>query len=393
MAGVMALINQKAGAAQGSPNVELYTLAARQDYSICSAQSVTASSSCYFNDINTGTNAVPCAVNSPNCTVLYSGDAIGILAGHSAGTGYDLATGLGSLNVANVVNAWTLSTGSAVATVTVTPAISCLTENSALNVAVTLTGSSGTPTGTVTLTGGGFTSVEQPLTNGSMIFNIPGNSLNAGTDTLTVIYSGDATYQSGTGANTVAVTEPTFTLSATAPAAVASGYTTNLSVTVTGSGSYIGSVSLTCALTGYPSGATIGDLPTCTGGQAVTLNPASGTTAVTVNFQVSTTAPTSSELVRPKLGKGHGWAGGGAVLAFLVFLGIPARRRSWQSMLGVLVAMVALGSIAGCVNARTDTAGPANSGTTAGSYTFTVTAIGNPSVTPAPTTTFTVIVN
>jgi hypothetical protein len=166
-----------------------------------------------------------------------------------------------------------------------------------------------------------------------------------------------------------------------------------LSVTVTGSGSYIGSVSLTCALTGYPSGATIGDLPTCTGGQAVTLNPASGTTAVTVNFQVSTTAPTSSELVRPKLGKGHGWAGGGAVLAFLVFLGIPARRRSWQSMLGVLVAMVALGSIAGCVNARTDTAGPANSGTTAGSYTFTVTAIGNPSVTPAPTTTFTVIVN
>lgn len=393
MAGVMALINQKAGAAQGNPNAELYTLAARQDYSICSAQSVTASSSCYFNDINTGTNAVPCAVNSPNCTVLYSGDAIGILAGHSAGTGYDLATGLGSLNVANVVNAWTLSTGSAVATVTVTPAISCLTENSALNVAVTLTGSSGTPTGTVTLTGGGFTSVEQPLTNGSMIFNIPGNSLNAGTDTLTVIYSGDATYQSGTGANTVAVTEPTFTLSATAPAAVASGYTTNLSVTVTGSGSYIGSVSLTCALTGYPSGATIGDLPMCTGGQAVTLNPASGTTAVTVNFQVSTTAPTSSELVRPKLGKGHGWAGGGAVLAFLVFLGIPARRRSWQSMLGVLVAMVALGSIAGCVNARTDTAGPANSGTTAGSYTFTVTAIGNPSVTPAPTTTFTVIVN
>jgi hypothetical protein len=65
-------------------------------------------------------------------------------------------------------------------------------------------------------------------------------------------------------------------------------------------------------------------------------------------------------------------------------------------MLGVLVAMVAMGSMAGCentLNVRSDTAGPANSGTTAGSYTFTVTAIGNPSVTPAPTTTFTVIVN
>jgi subtilase family serine protease len=396
MAGVMALINQKAGTAQGSPNAELYTLAARQDYSSCSAQSVTASSSCYFNDINSGTNAVPCAANSPNCTVLDSEDAIGILTGHSAGTDYDLATGLGSLNVANVVNAWTLSAGSAVAMVAVTPAVSSLTENSALNVAVTVTGSSGTPTGTVTLTGGGFTSVEQPLTNGSMVFNIPANSLNAGTDTLTVFYSGDATYQSGTGTNAVAVKESTFTLSATVPAAVASGSSTSSTVTVTGGGSYIGTLSLTCALTAYPFGATIGDLPTCTGSQAVTLNPSSGTTAVTVKFQVSTTAPTSSELVRPRLGEGQGWAGGGAVLAFLVFLGIPARRRSWQSMLGVLVAMVAMGSMAGCVNtvtARSETTGPANSGTTAGNYTFKVTAIGNPSVTPAPTTTFTVIVN
>jgi subtilase family serine protease len=396
MAGVMALINQKAGAPQGSPNAELYTLAAQQDYSSCSAQSVTASSSCYFNDINTGTNAVPCAANSPNCTVLYSDDAIGILAGYSAGTGYDLATGLGSLNVANVVNAWPLSTGSAVAMVTVTPASSRLAENSALNVTATVTGSSGTPTGTVSLTGGGFTSEKQLLTNGSTVVNIPGNSLNAGTDTLTVIYSGDSEYQSGSGTNAVTVTGSTYTLSATVPAAVASGSSTSSSVTVTGSGSYAGTVSLTCALTAYPSGARTGDLPTCTGGQAVTLNPAFGMTAVTVNLQVSTTSPTSSALASPKPGHGQGWAGGGAILAFLVFLGIPARRRTWQSMLGVLVAMVAMGSMAGCentLNVRSDTAGPANSGTTAGSYTFTVTAIGNPSVTPAPTTTFTVIVN
>ena len=396
MAGVMALINQKAGAAQGSPNAELYRLAATEDYSSCSAQSLTVSSGCYFNDINTGTNAVPCADNSPDCTVLYSGDAIGVLGGHGAGTGFDLATGLGSLNVANVVNAWPLSTGSAVAMVSVTPASSLVAETSALNVTATVTGSSGTPTGTVTLTEGGFTSGVQLLTNGSTVFSIPGNSLRAGTDTLTVIYSGDSTYEAGSGTNAVTVTESVFSLSAPAPAAVASGSTTNLSVTVTGSGSYIGTVSLTCALTAYPSGARIGDLPTCTGGQAVTLNPALGWTAATVNFQVSTMAPASSELAKPKLRKGQGWAGGGAVLAFLVFLGIPARRRSWLSMLGVLVAVMVLGSMAGCVNAldvRSDTAGSASSGTTAGSYTFTVTGIGNPSVTPAPTTTFTMIVN
>jgi hypothetical protein len=114
-----------------------------------------------------------------------------------------------------------------------------------------------------------------------------------------------------------------------------------------------------------------------------------------VKFQVSTTAPNTSELVMPKVGKGHGWASGGAVLAFLVFLGIPARRKSWQSMMGVLVAMVALGGMVGCVSAVDpgNKPTPTNSGTTAGSYTFTVTAIGSPSVTPALTTTFTVVVN
>ena len=110
MAGVMALINQKAGASQGSPNSMLYTLAARQSYSSCSAESVKTSSSCFFNDINTGTNAMPCVNGDFNCTVLYAADAAGILSGYSAGVGFDLVTGLGSLNVANVVNAWPAST-------------------------------------------------------------------------------------------------------------------------------------------------------------------------------------------------------------------------------------------------------------------------------------------
>ncbi|MGA2537988.1 MAG: S53 family peptidase, partial [Terracidiphilus sp.] len=135
MAGVMALINQKSGSSQGSPNAELYTLAASQNYASCSAESVNAgSTSCYFNDIDTGTISMPCdytaknggivdtsgtptlvaqqpAVKSPNCTPAHSGDTVGILPGVDAGTGYDLATGLGSLNVANVVNSFTATTG------------------------------------------------------------------------------------------------------------------------------------------------------------------------------------------------------------------------------------------------------------------------------------------
>lgn len=119
MAGVMALINQKAGAPQGNPNAELYKLASAESYSGCSAESVKSTSSCYFNDIDTTNNAQPCdwgliQGKSPNCQVInsYEGedDFVGTLEGYAATRGFDLATGLGSLNVANVVNAWPIST-------------------------------------------------------------------------------------------------------------------------------------------------------------------------------------------------------------------------------------------------------------------------------------------
>jgi len=107
MAGVMALINQKSGSSQGDPNTVLYELAAKQTYSACSAETVTAKSSCIFNDVDSGTNAMACEAGvSFNCTAINSSDALGILSGYNAGTGYDEATGLGSLNVANVVNNW-----------------------------------------------------------------------------------------------------------------------------------------------------------------------------------------------------------------------------------------------------------------------------------------------
>ena len=81
-AGVVALINQKSGA-QGNINPKLYTLA--------------SGSGDVFRDITTGDNKVPCTSGTTDCT---TGGSIG----YSAGVGYDLATGLGSPNVANLVN-------------------------------------------------------------------------------------------------------------------------------------------------------------------------------------------------------------------------------------------------------------------------------------------------
>ncbi len=124
-----------------------------------------------------------------------------------------------------------------------------------------------------------------------------------------------------------------------------------------------------------------------------------------VTFTIGTYAPITANLVRPNLpgnNKGPGsseWlgAGSGAVLALLVFFGIPARRRSWRSMLSILFVMAALGGLSGCGGSTTNGGGGGGGqndpGTTAGTYTYTVTASASPSVTPTVTTTFTVTVN
>jgi hypothetical protein len=60
-------------------------------------------------------------------------------------------------------------------------------------------------------------------------------------------------------------------------------------------------------------------------------------------------------------------------------------------MLGILVVMVALGSLTGCdsmVVRGSSSTGTGNPGTIAGSYTFTVTGTSTPLVSPMPTTAF-----
>jgi hypothetical protein len=61
---------------------------------------VYASTPTAFHDITTGNNIVPCQAGTPDCPSSGS-------YGYSAGTGYDLVTGLGTLEVTNLVNAWT----------------------------------------------------------------------------------------------------------------------------------------------------------------------------------------------------------------------------------------------------------------------------------------------
>jgi len=106
-AGIVAVTDQKLGGVQGNLNPMLYSLAGEQAASSCSSSS--PASTCVFHDVTVGTISQPCqaepAPATPNCTTTGS-NAIGLLEAngteaYNAGTGFDLATGLGSINVAN----------------------------------------------------------------------------------------------------------------------------------------------------------------------------------------------------------------------------------------------------------------------------------------------------
>src|SRR5262249_52488820 len=89
-AGILALINQATSSnGLGNVNPMLYQL---------------TSTPGIFHDITTGTNKVPCSAGTKDCP---SGTTT---IGFSAGAGYDQVTGLGSVDVTNLINAWKAAT-------------------------------------------------------------------------------------------------------------------------------------------------------------------------------------------------------------------------------------------------------------------------------------------
>jgi subtilase family serine protease len=124
MAGIQALINQKFGR-QGNANHVYYALARQQfkggDASACNASrgdGELPASGCVFHDITRGDIDIPCGQNSNgkfyNCYGASGSTVIGELSSsnrdgepaYPATPGYDLATGLGSVDATNLFNAW-----------------------------------------------------------------------------------------------------------------------------------------------------------------------------------------------------------------------------------------------------------------------------------------------
>jgi len=114
--------------------------------------------------------------------------------------------------------------------VTVTPASATVTTAQALSVTIAVSGSP-TPTGSVTLSSGGYTSAASTLSGGKATIAIPAGTLATGNDTLTAAYTPDAagssTYNSASGTAAVTVTavismiNPTVTVSPASPSVAA----------------------------------------------------------------------------------------------------------------------------------------------------------------------------
>jgi hypothetical protein len=103
----MALVNQQMGGPQGQANYVLYRLAANENFSQCDGSNTSSlpPSSCVFNDTTAGNNCVPGQTGYPSSCTTYK-----------SAPGYDLATGLGSVNISNLVNSWNAATFNATTT-------------------------------------------------------------------------------------------------------------------------------------------------------------------------------------------------------------------------------------------------------------------------------------
>jgi len=94
--------------------------------------------------------------------------------------------------------------------VTVTPSVAtAITTAQSLTVGVTVSGSLATPTGTVKVTGGGYTSAATTLSGGSATITVPAGSLSLGSYRLSVAYTPDTAgaliYRAGSS-NSAAIT-------------------------------------------------------------------------------------------------------------------------------------------------------------------------------------------
>ena len=168
-AGILALVRQSTGERQGVANYVLYSLA--------------NSAASSLHDVRTGNNSVACVSGTPNCSKNSEGDYF--LTGFNAGAGYDLATGLGSVDVATLLSKWkSVALSPTTTKLTISPAT--VEHGLPVTANATVTSYNGFGSGSVTLTAdvkapldsalGTFPIVESGSTGNLKLTTLPGGS-------------------------------------------------------------------------------------------------------------------------------------------------------------------------------------------------------------------------
>ena len=207
-AGILADAVQKTGGRLGLAADTLYKLAR------------TPGTKSAFHDVTVGNNSMMCTQGTLNCALNSAGNYF--LTGYNATPGYDLASGLGSVDAAVLINDWqNANTGGEQATVTLKPSSATVSSSQNLSITVTVTGAGGVvPTGTLTLSTTTYGSKPVKLnpqgTNAdSATFTLSPNDLQLllydafgpGTYDFIATYSGDGTYSPATGSVSVTINQ------------------------------------------------------------------------------------------------------------------------------------------------------------------------------------------
>lgn len=384
--GILAILIQKLGAkGLGNINPAIYGLAGA-DYSSA------------FHDTSSGNNMVPCVIGKTDCTSSPIG--------YAAAPGYDLASGWGSIDAANFVNAFQASSStSPLATTTALAAsTSAPVVNTAMTITATVTSDSGSskPAGTVQFVVDGANAGNAVTLSGAGSATFTYTPKTAGSHTIVANFTPSNTAASSASSGTLtinvsATASASFTLSAT-NVTVAQGSSGTSIVSVAPTGGFTGTVTLSVSA---PSALT----NTCFTYTNPTVSSAGAATAgsVVVNTSGSSCATIGSNRNRTVAAK-SGAAGGspltraisGVALASLLLIGLPGlRRRRWSGLLAVVfVAVLALG-VSGCGSSGGTSSASASSSSSAapkGSYTLTLTGT-NTTLNVSATTTFTLTID
>jgi len=221
LAGIAGLLVSYTGSRQGVWNPTLYALAKAQFTAPATATACYSNgqtdnvgvttglpaATCIFNDVTTGNNDEPCAAGSLSCYVS-TGKPYGLLSttgassetiGYPTGPGYDPATGLGSINVTNLIANWNQAFTS---TTHLAAAPTSITSSQSTSLTATVT--TGTPagyidtppalSGSVSFSAGATALGSCALSGGTCSRAVPASALQIGSNSVTATYEGNGTY-------------------------------------------------------------------------------------------------------------------------------------------------------------------------------------------------------